>query len=728
MKARFPHYNQMDQMDCGATCLRIIFKYYGRAISIQRIRQLCQTNRDGVNLLGISEAAEQLGFRTYGIRLNLEQLREVELPCILHWNQNHFVVLYRIANKKYYISDPAAGHVSYDETEFTKNWFSSREMHAGLSLILSPGPEFYDPGEDESTAALHWSKIFTYFYKYRRLFIQLILGMLLGTLLQLVTPFLTQSVVDIGINTKNISFINMILIAQLMLFTGSTSVSFIRSWIMLHISTRVNISILTDLLIKIMKLPMSFFDLKTHGDIMQRMSDQQRIEEFLTGSTLNTLFSLVNMLVFGTLLIIYDPLIFAIFFIATILYTLWILFFMRYRRELDNKRFKISSDNQTYMVEMIQSIKDIKLNNSEKQKRWGWEALQARLFKFKVKSLAISQYQSIGSMAINQVKGILITYISAKSVIDGNITLGGMMAVQYIVGMVSNPVEQLLGFMQTYQDAKISLERLNEIYETQPEETPDKDYITTLPDEKTLVIKNLTFRYFGAGNEPIFSNFDLTFPAGKTTAIVGLSGSGKTTILKLLMRFYTYEKGEITVGGKNLQQISHRAWRHACGSVLQDNVIFSDTIANNIAVGEEHIDEGLLNKALEIANLQDFITEQPFGLATRIGTAGKGISQGQKQRLLIARAVYKQPDYIFLDEATNSLDANNEKVIIENLNRFFENRTVIIVAHRLSTVKNADNIVVLENGTIVEQGDHQALTALRGRYFELVKNQLELGN
>lgn len=728
VKRRFPHYSQMDQMDCGATCLRIIFKYYGQAVSIHKIRQLCQTTKVGVNLLGISEAAEKLGFRTYGIRLNLDQLKEVELPCILHWNQNHFVVLYRIAKKKYYLSDPAAGLVSYDEKEFARNWFSSKEMYAGLSLLLSPSPEFYDLEEEESSKAMQWGKIFTYFFKYKRLFFQLILGMLLGTLLQLITPFLTQSVVDIGINTKNISFINMILIAQLMLFVGSTSVSFIRSWIMLHISTRVNISILTDLLIKIMKLPMSFFDIKTHGDIMQRMSDQQRIESFLTGSTLNTLFSLVNMIVFGTLLIIYDQLIFIVFFVATILYTLWILFFMRYRRELDNKRFKISSDNQTYMVEMIQSIKDIKLNNSEKQKRWGWEALQARLFKFKVKSLAISQYQSIGSMAINQVKGILITYISAKSVIDGNITLGGMMAIQYIVGMVSNPVEQLLGFMQSYQDAKISLERLNEIYETEPEESLDADYMTSLPNEKTIAIKNLTFTYYGAGNEPIFSNFNLTFPEGKTTAIVGLSGSGKTTILKLLMRFYTYEKGEITIGGKSLQQISHHTWRQACGSVLQDNVIFSDTIANNIAVGDEHIDEELLHKAIKIANLEDFITDQPFGLATKIGTAGKGISQGQKQRLLIARAVYKQPDFIFLDEATNSLDANNEKVIIENLNNFFKNRTVIIVAHRLSTVKNADNIVVLENGSIVEQGNHQELTMQRGRYFELVKNQLELGN
>ncbi len=718
----------MDQMDCGATCLRIVFKYYGQLVSIHKIRKLCQTTKNGVNLLGISEAAEKLGFRTYGVKLSLEQLSEVELPCILHWNQNHFVVLYKIKKGRYYISDPATGLVSYDEKEFSRNWFSTKELHEGLSLLLSPGPDFYQLDEEEPQLALKWSKVFTYFYKYKKLFIQLLLGMLLGTILQLVTPFLTQSVVDIGINTKNINFINLILIAQLMLFIGQTAVSFIRSWIMLHISTRVNISILTDLLIKIMKLPMNFFDLKTHGDLMQRMGDQQRVESFLTGNTLNTLFSIVNMLVFGGLLIIYNKLIFLIFFIATVLYTLWILAFMKVRRELDHKRFKISSDNQTYMVEMIQSIRDIKLNNSEKQKRWGWETLQARLFKFKVRSLALSQYQSIGSMAINQAKGILITYISAKAVIDGEITLGGMMAIQYIVGMVSNPVQQLLGFMQSYQDAKISMERLNEIYETEEEESLEKDYLQWIPEKKDIEIKNLTFRYFGAGNEPVFNKLNLTFPEGKTTAIVGMSGSGKTTILKLLMRFYDYEAGEITVGGKRLDQISQHTWRAACGMVMQDSHIFADTIENNIAVGEEVPQPEKVQEAIRIANLDDFITEQPFGLATKIGTAGKGISQGQKQRLLIARAVYKQPEFIFLDEATNSLDANNERVIIDNLETFFNNRTVVIVAHRLSTVKNADNIIVLEKGDIVEQGNHNQLTELKGKYYELVKNQLELGN
>lgn len=718
----------MDQMDCGATCVRIVFKHYGQLVSIHNIRKLCQTTKNGVNLLGISEAAEKLGFRTYGVRLSLDQLKEVELPCILHWNQNHFVVFYKIKKGKYYISDPATGLITYTEKEFSRNWFSTKELHEGLSLILSPGPDFYQIDDDKPNPALGWKKIFTYFYKYKKLFIQLILGMVLGTILSLITPFLTQSVVDIGINTKNISFINLILISQLMLFIGNVSVSFIRSWIMLHISTRVNISILTDLLIKVMKLPMNFFDLKTHGDIMQRMSDQQRIEEFLTGTTLNTMFSIVNMFIFGTLLIIYNKTIFLVFLIATILYSLWILAFMKYRRELDQKRFKISSENQTYMVEMIQSIRDIKLNNAQKQKRWTWENLQARLFKFRVESLALSQYQSVGSMAINQAKGILITYISAKSVIDGDITLGGMMAIQYIVGMVSNPVELLLGFMQSYQDAKISLERLNEIYETEEEEDLQKDYLTQLPNDRTIEIRNITFRYFGAGNQPIFNNLNLTFPAGKTTAIVGASGSGKTTILKLLLRYYQPEIGDILVGGKNLDQINFSLWRDSCGAVLQENHIFADTIQNNIAVDEESPNLDKVQRAIRIANMHEFVADEPFGLATKIGTAGKGISQGQKQRLMIARAVYKEPEYILLDEATNSLDTNNERIIVERLNEFFDNRTVIVVAHRLSTVKNADNIIVLEKGEIVEQGTHKKLTALKGKYFELIKNQLELGN
>lgn len=727
--AKLPHYLQQDQMDCGATCLRMVCKYYGRNISIQLLRRLTQVTKSGVNLLGISEAAEKLGFRTQGIRLSIEQLEEIDLPCILHWRQNHFVVLYKVKNGQYTIADPASGIQTIDRQAFLDSWLANKEHRNGLSLILAPTPNFFEQKEtDQPIGKLQWSSILRYFYAYRRLFVQLGLGLLVGTILQLFTPFLTQAVVDIGINTRNLNFIYLILIAQIVLFAGQTGVTFIRSWILLHISTRVNISILTDMLIKLMKLPLKFFETKTTGDIMQRMSDQQRIETFLTGSSLNTLFSLVNLLVFGFVLVFYHTGIFTVFLGSTVLYTGWILLFLKRRRELDHKRFSIGSDNQTTMVELVSSMQEIKLNNSEKQKRWLWESIQARLFQFKVKSLALSQYQQAGSMAINQLKNILITFISAKAVVDGELTLGGMMAVQYIVGMVSNPIEQLLGFIQSYQDAKISLERINEIYEEEDEEPLQQEWIRELPADKSIILRQVTFRYPGAGNDPVLSDIDIVFPEGKTTAIVGMSGSGKTTILKLILRFFQPEAGEIRVGKYKLDQIGFSTWRAACGVVMQDGFIFADTIENNIAVGEEYPDRERVQQAITIANLQDFIDEQPFGLQTRIGTAGKGISQGQRQRLLIARAVYKNPQYILFDEATNALDANNERVIIDNLQHFLVGRTAIIVAHRLSTVSHADHIIVLDKGSIVEQGTHRELTNLRGNYYNLVKNQLELGN
>lgn len=729
MLNRFPNYRQQDQMDCGATCLRIMCKHYGRNIPIQQLRRYSQVTKSGVNLLGISEAAERLGFRTQGLKVSLDQLRQLSLPCVLHWKQNHFVVLYKIKKQTYYISDPAMGLRALSEQEFLDGWFGHRDLNYGTVMTLGPTPEFYQQKEsDGKDEGLGWSAILRYFYEYRRLFGQLILGLLVGTILQLFAPFLTQSVVDIGISTKNLNFIHLILIAQLALFVGQVGVSFIRSWILLHISTRVNISILTDMLIKLMKLPMQYFETKTTGDIMQRMNDQARIESFLTGSTLNTLFSMVNLVVFGFLLAFYNMGIFTVFMVSTLLYTGWILLFLRRRRELDHRRFAISSDNQTNIVELVGAMQEIKLNNSERQKRWLWEGIQARLFHFKVKSLALSQYQQSGSMAINQLKNILIIFMSAKAVVDGDLTLGGMMAVQYIVGMVNNPVEQLLGFIQSYQDAKISLERINEIYQEQDEEPMDRDWIRDLPADKSLAVTNLTFRYPGAGNDPVLQDIDLTFPAGSTTAIVGMSGSGKTTLLKMLLRYFPPEQGEIKIGAAPLDRIGFSTWRAACGVVMQDGFVFADTIENNIAVGEDYPDPDRIDQALTIANLHDFVKEQPFGLKTKIGTAGKGISQGQRQRLLIARAVYKNPDYILFDEATNALDANNERVIIDQLNSFLENRTAIIVAHRLSTVRHADNIVVLDHGRIVEQGTHSQLVEQRGAYYRLVKNQLELGS
>jgi ATP-binding cassette subfamily B protein len=533
--------------------------------------------------------------------------------------------------------------------------------------------------------------------------------------------------VDIGINTRNLNFIYIILIAQVALIIGQTSVDFIRSWILLHISTRINISILTDFLIKLMKLPISFFDTKMTGDIMQRMNDQRNIQTFLTGSTLTTIFSMFNLVVFSFVLAYYNLAIFIVFAVSSVLYVGWIVIFLNRRRALNYKSFEVSAKNQSAIVQLIGGMQEIKLNNCEQQKRWEWEHIQARLFKFNVKTLALSQYQQGGATFINQGKNILITFLSAEAVINGNLTLGAMVAVQYIVGQLTSPIEQLLGFIQNFQDAKISLERLNEIHQMQDEEPTDKDWNHQLPENKSLSIHKLTFRYPGAGNEPVLENIDLHIPQGKTTAIVGMSGSGKTTILKLLLRFYEPQKGEIRVGEQSIHNIGFRTWRSACGVVMQDGFIFSDTIERNIAVGDEYPDKEKLRHAIKVANIQDFIDSLPLGLNTKIGAEGNGISQGQRQRMLIARAVYKDPQYILFDEATNALDANNERVIMDNLAGFFEGRTVVIVAHRLSTVSNADNIIVLDKGRIIEQGTHHELTAMKGDYYKLVKNQLELG-
>lgn len=729
---KFPHYIQPDQMDCGPTCLRMIAKYYGRNYSLQRLREISGINREGVSLLGISEAAEKIGFRTLGVRLRLEKLLEIDLPCILHWHQKHFVVLYKITSKAsskrtYHIADPARGLIEYNESEFLKCWLSTQNNghFEGIGLILSTTPSFYVQGGD-SNKGLDLTYMLGYLTKYKKLFMQLFFGLLIGSLMQLILPFLTQSVVDIGINTRNLNFVNVVLIAQTMLFLGRMSVDFIRSWILLHITTRINISILTDFLIKLMKLPMSFFETKMTGDIMQRMADQGRIQSFLTGSSLSTIFSLFNLVLFSFVLAYYNLNIFVIFLVSSVIYSFWVVFFLKKRRELDFKRFDISSKNQSNIVQLISGMSEIKLNNCEQQKRWEWERIQAELFKFNLRSLALGQYQQFGTFFINEGKNILITFMVAKSVIDGQLTLGAMMAIQYIVGQLNSPIEQLLGFLQSFQDAKISLERLNEIHEMEDEEPLEKVFLHELPLNKSISLQNISFTYPGAGNEPVLQGISLQIPEGKTTAIVGMSGSGKTTILKLLLRFYEPQKGEIKVGNTQIQQIGYRFWRGKCGIVMQDGFIFSDTIARNIAVGDEYPDMFKLRHAIKVANIGDFIEELPLGINTRIGAAGNGISQGQRQRILIARAVYKDPDYILFDEATNALDANNEKVIMENLETFFKGRTVVVVAHRLSTVKNADNIIVMDKGYIIEQGTHQQLVSTNGEYFQLVKNQLEL--
>ena len=730
----YPVYTQLDRMDCGPTCLRMIAKYYGRVYSLQTLRDKAFISRSGVSLLGISEAAESIGLRTTGVKITFEQLvDDFPLPCILHWNQQHFVVCYRIRKRrnkyKILIGDPAGTQtVTYNEEEFKRCWISSREkgQDTGVALVLEPTPDFYSMEEDRKEAKKKLNFFFRYLSPHKKALVQLVLGMVIGSILQLIVPFLTQSLVDVGIRDNNLNFITLILVAQLIIFIARLSVDFIRSWLLLHMNIRINISLISDFLVKLMRLPLHFFDTKMIGDIMQRIGDHSRIESFLTGSSISTLFSFVNFIVFGFVLAYYDLSIFGLFLLGNLLYVIWVLSFMKYRRELDLRRFSQASTEQSTLYQIITGMQEIKLNNCETQKRWKWERIQVKLFKISVKGLALQQYQQVGSVFFNQTTNILISYIAARAVVEGNMTLGMMMSLTYIIGQLNSPIEQFIGFARSFQDAKISLERLNEIHQKEDEEETAVDKVSFLPQDHTFTIENLCFSYDGSPDY-VLNNVNLTIPRNKITAIVGASGSGKTTLIKLLLGFYTPNKGNIKVGDVYLKNINPHLWRSVTGSVMQDGFIFSETIAENIAIGEEVIDKERLLKAAQIANIDQFIDSLPLGYNTKIGMEGSGISQGQRQRILIARAVYKNPDFLFFDEATNALDANNEREIMEHLNEFYRGKTVVIVAHRLSTVQNADKIVVLDKGGIVEEGTHQELTCLKGIYYRLVKNQLELG-
>ncbi|RHR93625.1 peptidase domain-containing ABC transporter [Parabacteroides sp. AF14-59] len=727
----FPHFHQLDAADCGPTCLRMIAKYYGRTYAIRYLREHAYITREGVSMLGISDAAEQIGFRTMGVRITLEQLQtEISLPCILHWNQRHFVVCYKIKKGKYYIADPAASRGVFDEDEFGRCWFSTpvEGKDTGTALLLEPGPDFYEREDVEDQENRKLSYFFRYLTPYKRELFQLILGMLTVSILQLIMPFLTQSLVDTGIRDSNLSFITLILIAQLVIFIARLSVDFIRSWILLHVNTRINIALISDFLAKLMRLPLHFFDTKMVGDIMQRIGDHNRIEAFMTGTSISTLFSFVNFIVFGFVLAYYDLNILGLFLLGNGLYVTWILLFMKYRRELDIKRFAQAASEQSNLFQLITGMQEIKLNNCETEKRWEWERIQVKLFKISIKGLALGQYQQIGSVFFNQTTNILISFLAARAVVSGEMTLGMMMSLIYIVGQLTSPIEQFIGFARSFQDAKISLERLGEIHQREDEEQTLALKVNTLPENQTLYIEDVSFSYDGADRDYVLEHINLTIPQHKVTAIVGASGSGKTTLIKLLLGFYEPNKGNIKIGDLSLKNMNPHVWRARTGCVMQDGFLFSDSIAKNIAIGEEVIDKERLLHAVTVANIRDFIDSLPLGYNTKIGMEGNGVSQGQRQRILIARAVYKNPEFIFLDEATNALDANNEREIMEHLHQFYKGRTVVVVAHRLSTVRDADNIVVLDKGQVVEEGTHEELTARRGIYYKLVKNQLELGS
>lgn len=724
---------QRDSMSCGAACLQMICKYYKKNISLRKLSDLCIPTSEGVSLFCLLKTASNLGFNTISNRITTNQFSGKILPCILHWNQNHFVVLYKIKKgKKFYIADPAKGLITYTLDEFKEHWISTHSdgEDKGVAMFLEPTPAFYTNNNfvEGNKEKRSFRFLFGYIKKYRKYFGQIILGLLAGSILQLVLPFLTQSIVDAGIKNQDIGFIWLVLLGQLMLTVSRTAIDFIRSWLLLHISLRINISLVSDFFIKLLKLPMSFFGTKLMGDLMQRMNDHSRVNNFLTQQTLNITFAMFSFIVFSVVLFIYNHLVFAIFLTGSVLYGGWMMLFMRRRKVLDYELFEQQAINNNKTYEFITSIQEIKLQDCEHRRRWEWEDTQANLFRVQMKALKLQQTQEVGSVFINEVKNMVITVVAATAVINGEMSLGMMLAVQYIIGQLNSPVNQLMNFFYSLQDVKISLERINEIHKADNEDDKDNLQRSVLDKCDGIRIENVMFKYDPHALNKTIDDISLHIPNGKVTAIVGASGSGKTTLVRLMLGYYPVLDGCINIGKTDINSINKKWWRRQCGVVMQDGVIFSESIARNIAVDDEEIDKIRLLKASEIACINDHIMSLPLKYNTKIGLDGIGLSQGQKQRILIARAVYKNPDYIFLDEATNSLDANNEREIVDNLDRFFKGKTVIIVAHRLSTVKNADQIVVLDHGRIAEIGNHETLTAKRGVYYNLVKNQLELGN
>lgn len=726
----FPFVKQHDAMQCGISCMCMICRYYGKYISLRFLEQYCTPSREGVSLKSLADLCEFLKIDYTAGKAGIDDLKECPLPCVLHWNQNHFVVLYKIDRKgtRFWIADPAKGKYKMSLEEFSNHWIStvSNDVKKGIAMFIKKTEEFENIDFDDFENRRSFRFLWKYIFQYRRYFLQIILGLGLGCVLQLTMPFLTQWIVDIGINHKDIKFIWLVLLGELMIVTGRTATDFIRRWLLLHISMRINISIVSDFFIKLLKLPMSYFETKLLGDLLQRMGDHTRIQTFLTNQVLGIMFTILSFIVFGIVLFIYDIPIFLIFFVGCLVYSLWIARFLNKRKVLDYQMFEQQavSHNRTY--QFITNMPEIKLQDCERRRRWEWEDSQAELFGIQMKSMKLQQTQEAGSIFINEIKNILITVFSATAVIDGQITLGAMLAIQYIVGQLNSPVEQLMQFVYSLQDVKISLERINEVHEAEEEEDRGNRK-RNFTQDKSIVFEHVDFKYDVHSLRKTLSDISFSIPEGKVTAIVGASGSGKTTLIKLMLGYYPALGGRISISGENIDSYDLKWWRRHCGVVMQDGVIFSESIARNIAVGDGEIDVERLENAARIACIHEYVMSLPLKYNTLIGLDGTGISQGQKQRILIARAVYKNPDFIFLDEATNSLDAENERHIVENLEKFYKGKTVVIVAHRLSTVRNADNIVVVRNGTIVECGSHDKLVSQRGAYFNLVKNQLELG-
>jgi ATP-binding cassette subfamily B protein len=719
----FPHEYQLDAKDCGPACIKIIAKYYGRFFSLQYLRDVCGVSREGISFLDISAACEHIGIRTKALKLTWEELQLLPLPCVVHWNNSHYIVVYKVTKTKVWVSDPAKGLLTYKAQEFKKGWLYNNTKWAVMAM--EPMADFKQRNaRDKSERKRTFENFLGYFTPYKGSFVTLFIVMLIVTLLQALLPFISKAVIDVGIQTNDIDFINMVLIGNVAIIVSILLSNMVRDWVLLHITSRVNISLISDYLIKLMKLPITFFENKLTGDILQRAADHDRIRSFLMNNSISFFFSTLTFIVFGIILFVYNPVLCWIYLIGSTLFIGWVLLFMKWRKKLDWQYFDLNAQNQSYWVETIASIADIKVNNYEKHKRWKWEGIQANIFKVNQKVLTINNAQNLGAQFINQLTNLFITFYCAKSVINGTITFGVMISTQFIIGQLNGPVMQFISFIQAAQYAKVSFLRLNEIHQLEEEEEKDINNNFSLPEFKTLLLRNVVFQY-SRNADPVLKNINLIIPEAKVTAIVGDSGSGKTTLLKLILRLYKPTYGELSIGNLNIENINLRQWRDKCGVVMQDGKMFNDTILNNIVLEDENIDYTRLRKAVKTANIADEIEQLPLGYQTVMGEQGRGLSGGQKQRILIARALYKDPDYLFFDEATNALDTVNEQKIVAALDDVFKDKTVIVVAHRLSTIRKADQIVVMRKGMIVEIGNHTTLMQNKnGQYAQLVKAQI----
>ena len=714
-------------MDCGPACLMMIGLHHGKKYSLNRLRQLCDKGQQGVTLLGINRAAEELDFKTLPMKMTIELfVQQAQLPCLVHWQGDHYVVVYKISKGKITIADPGVGKATLSTKQFTECWTQGKDT--GIVLFVEPTQKFYQNEDDQHQSKNGLSRLASHMLRFKKFLGQLGLGALLGSLLNLIFPFLTQALVDHGIGNSDINFVYAILVAQLMLFFSRTATEFIRGWILVHMGARINIAVISEFLMKLMRLPLSYFSSRNLGDVLQRVSDHNKIEEFLTSHSINIVFSLLNLIIFSIIMATYSGAIFIIFFFGSLASIGWVMLFLNRRKVLDYQQFTQMRANQNAIVQLVNGMPEIKMNQAAESQRWAWETIQGKLFNVRLKALALEQYQQAGTLFFNEGKNIWITFMAASQVISGELTLGMMMAITYILGQMNAPIEQLLQFIRQAQDAKLSMERLGEIQDMKEEKDEVGGELSDNVPKGDIRLHEVSFKYSRHDREHVINKLNLIIPYQKTTAIVGASGSGKTTLMKLLLKFYALEEGRISVGGQDLKFIDHDAWRSKCGVVMQDGYILNDTIAKNIAMGNKGVNFERVLHAAKNANIHEEIENLPQGYQTPIGQEGVGLSGGQSQRILIARAIYKNPDFLLFDEATSALDANNEKKIQKNLQNFFKGKTAVIIAHRLSTVKNADKIIVLEKGRIIEQGDHQTLTKKKGFYYDLVKNQLELGN